>query len=555
MVQEQLTRRSFVAGAALASATLAGSATALATEANASAATEVAWDKEADVVVVGTGTVAVAAIAASRLGAGSVIVLEKLGIFGGTTAMSGQGVGIPCNHVWQEDGCAATPEEVLEYYRVSSNSRVDLDVAQSYIDHGDEYLRWTEDEFGFTWGYVEMMGNAYSDYYDPISGYGAHHRPVAVQSINGETDIKCWTFYEQAINEDPNIELLMESPATRLVTDASGAVVGVIATQGDTELAIKANKAVILGTGGYEHNASMRAQHLPFPLVCSQTCTGNTGDGQRMAQSVGADLAYMDRCWGLPHVYLGEKDPALMAQDNELQPVGSSSDPGSFRGLPGMVLVNYRGERVANECASYDTFNRVFGTFDTDTSSFSNIPLYAVIDQKYVAPWGLPGAAEDGTPSEEYWVKEDTLEEVAEKLGIDVDGFVKEMEQFNADAERGIDPKFHRGEHDFDLNTTGAYLNFTGVDSGTPNPLLSPLVNPPFYGIKYVPGTFGTCGGAKINKNAQVVNVNGEPIRGLYAVGNCSSGVAGGNYAHGGITVGQGSVMGFVAAKHIAGQL
>lgn len=159
------------------------------------------------------------------------------------------------------------------------------------------------------------------------------------------------------------------------------------------------------------------------------------------------------------------------------------------------------------------------------------------------------------TPSEDYWVKGDTLEEVAEKLGIDVEGFVKEMEAFNANVEQGVDPKFHRGEHDYDRNTLGTYLGFTGADSGTPNPFLSPMVNPPFYGIKYAPGTFGTCGGVRVNKNSQALDVNGEPIQGLYAVGNCSMGVAGGNYAHGGITVGQGSVMSYVAVRHILGEL
>ena len=68
-----------------------------------------------------------------------------------------------------------------------------------------------------------------------------------------------------------------------------------------------------------------------------------------------------------------------------------------------------------------------------------------------------------------------------------------------------------------------------------------------------MPGTCGTCGGLKINESAQVMSVGGNPIEGLYAVGNCSSGVSGGMYMHGGMTVGSGAVMSWVAVRHLLG--
>ena len=82
------------------------------------------------------------------------------------------------------------------------------------------------------------------------------------------------------------------------------------------------------------------------------------------------------------------------------------------------------------------------------------------------------------------------------------------------------------------------------------NPVLAPLATPPFYGAVYVPGTCGTGGGLTINENAQVMSAFGEPIPGLYAAGNCSSGVSGGRYVHGGISIGSGAVMGWIAVHH-----
>lgn len=147
-----------------------------------------------------------------------------------------------------------------------------------------------------------------------------------------------------------------------------------------------------------------------------------------------------------------------------------------------------------------------------------------------------------------HFVKADTLEELAEKLGIDAAGLAAEITAFNENAAKGVDPVYHRGEKHLDINTTGV---MAGSRTDLANPVLAPLATGPFYGAVYVPGTCGTAGGLTINENAQVVNVNGEPIEHLYAVGNCSSGVSGGTYVHGGISLGSGAVMSWVAVNHV----
>ncbi|WP_165248876.1 FAD-dependent oxidoreductase [Adlercreutzia sp. ZJ141] len=564
--EEGVSRRKFLMGGALLASSavigagLAGCSPSTSDSSSSAAGSgDTSWDKEADIVVVGTGTVAVAAMAASHYGAGKIIVLEKTDLFGGTTIFSGQGMGIPLCHVHGDNAANDTMEAVLEYYKNASGGRADLSVGEAFATNGDRFVTWMEETYGMTFGFTVGEG-FFGDYYDPVEGYlGIGRNPISVTSIEGENEgTTAWTYFNKRIMADENTELLLGTPATSLVTDENGAVIGVVANDGSSDIRIKANKAVILGTGGFEHNAHMRQQYLSMPLIGLQSCEGNTGDGHKMGMKVGADVAYMDRCWGLPHVYLGDKNPREMVLNNEAIAtlgVGSDAvfDAASYRGFPGSVVVNAKGRRIGNECSSYDTFNRSFGVFDSGDNDQPNIESYLVFDATYVPSFGrFAGAGEDGTLPEAY-VKADSLEELADKLGIEKETFVSEMAAFNENASQGVDPVFHRGEHEYDINTTGGFMAKSGRDVSGDNPVLSPVSTPPFYGVKYVPGTFGTNGGLRIDAHSQVLSVDGEPIAGLYAVGNCSSGVAGGCYAHGGFTVGSGSVMSWVAVRHILG--
>ncbi len=559
-----LSRRRFLQGGALLTGgILAGSSLMACSSSGEEGSTETSetsesWDEEADIVVVGTGTVAVAAMAASYYGAGKIVVCEKMDTFGGTTIYSGQGMGIPLNHVHGDYSANDSLDEVLKYYKAASGGRADLEVGESYATNGDKFVSWLEDAYGMTFTYTMGTELVYGDYYEPCEGYLAVGRnPIVVDTIEGEADgTTLWSFFSKSLDADENVELMFGTPATELITDSTGAVIGVVANDGKNDIRIKANKAVILGTGGFEHDADMRKKYLPAPLVALCSNSGNTGDGQKMGMKIGADVANMDRVWGLPHEYLGETDPWELIENNEvvnsLTGSEASQDSGQVRGLPGSVIVNAKGRRIGNESSSYSTFNCSFGNFDSGENTQPSLVSYLVFDSTYVAPWGLPGIDADGNLPDAY-VTADTLEELAEKLGIDQEGFIDEMTEFNANAAEGVDPVFHRGEREFDVNTAGYYSAAAGTDTLTSNPVLSPVATPPFYAVPMVPGTFGTSGGLVIDANAQVKNVDGEVIPGLYAVGNCSCGVAGGIYAHGGMTVGSGAVMSWVAVRHALG--
>lgn len=544
-------RRSFVtgaaavAGAAMAGVALTGSAPAVAR------ADGQTWDVEADVVVVGTGTAAMAAVAALDYGAQSVVVLEKLGIFGGTTAMSGQGLGIPLSDAAAEAGFEDREEKVLSYYRNATNGRWDEAVSRSYIANGNEFLRWTRGALGTTWGFTSP---AFQDYYEPLEGFLPQGRgSLFAVSVDGYAEgeaPRLWALVEQKLAADERCTVMLNTPATGLVVE-NGAVVGVEATDpSGATLRIRADKGVVLGTGGFDYNDALRKDCLPFPLFVTNACSGNTGDGHLMGMKIGAATAYMDCVWGLPCFLPAGEDVDAMIDENRIASTFVGNDWAMWRGKPGAVVVNRSGRRFGDEAQVYGNFNLDFGQFSSGMGGYPNIPAFFICDSAFAAVYTLPGQAAVGDPVPDNFVVADTLAELAEKLGIDPAGLEEEIAQFNEDARTGVDPKFGRGAKSIDVNTTGL---FAGMRTDIANPCLAPVEVGPFYGAVYVPGTCGTCGGLKTDANAQVVDLSGAPIAGLYAVGNCSFGVSGGKYLHGGMTVGSGCVMGWVAVRHMLG--
>ncbi|MEG0026848.1 MAG: FAD-binding protein [Raoultibacter sp.] len=552
-MKEQISRRSFLAaaGAGALGLGLAGCAGSQNNKEAGASSGAVSWDKETDILVVGSGTAAFAALAAKKYGAESVLLIEKESTWGGTSATSGGGVGIPLTTAAKNEGVQDSLEKVLTYYKQASQGRADEAVVESYVSNGDAFLKWTGEALGFEWGLSPQK--LFQDYYEPLDGFLPFGRGcISVVSINGEkksqTGPAVWAVLQKAV-EEAGVEVLMETAADDLIVEGN-VVVGVRASTKKGKLNIRAKTAVILGTGGFEHNDDMRSRYLPSPLLATNSCVGNTGDAQRMGMKIGANLSHMDRSWGVPFFLPAGKDPAVMILNNEIVFDMKGTDWAMYRPRPGAIVVNRRGERIGDESAAYDTYNRVFSDFDTRTMTFFNIPAFFICDSGCASAYPFPGTKAPGDPMPDFFVKADTLEELADKLGIDKAGLAAEVASFNEGASNGKDPKYHRGESNFSILTCGTIM---GSRTDIPNQVLAPLLTPPFYGAMYVPGTCGTNGGLTINGNAQVVNLQGEAIPQLYAVGNCSSGVSGGAYCHGGMTLGSGSVMGWVAVRHALG--
>jgi len=552
-LSNELSRADFLKRTAAAGLGLAafGALTACSTDGSATG-DAVTWDKEVDVLVVGSGTVAWAGLAAIDAGAASVLVIEKTQTWGGTSALSGGGMAIPLSYLETEAGIEDNRDDVIAYYTAASQNRGNSELIAAYVDNGNLFLEWTRDKLGWKW--VLPPVPMFQDYYEPLAGFRAFGRgnisPV-FDDPNLSSGPGAWQTLQTQLTEK-GAEILLSTAAKSLVKDATGAVTGVVATAEDgSEIRIHALKGVILGTGGFDHNAEMRKAYLTTPIMATVACLGNTGDARRMGMEIGAALGTMTGSWGLP--FLANTTvtaPAMLPEEIIYDFAGF--DWGGYRCQPGAVVVNRYGQRIGDEGSMYAVFNRAFEQYDTSAKDYRNLPAYFICDSMFTTYYTLPGGKAPGEIPE-WMVSANTLEELADKLGIDKAGLSAEMAAIIANAANGVDPVWHRGEYSIDQTAANMFSLYGLTRPDLKNAALAPVATGPFYGGSYVPGSFGTCGGLKIDANAQVVHVNGEPIPGLYAVGNCAMSVSGGAYAAGGMTVGSGSVMAWVAARHAMG--
>jgi DNA-binding NarL/FixJ family response regulator/succinate dehydrogenase/fumarate reductase flavoprotein subunit len=491
------------------------------------AAQDIVWDEEVDVVVVGSGTGQMAALRAVDLGL-SVIVLEKSATLGGTMGISGGGIWIPNNFLMREQGIPDSREEALEYLHYLTAGQADPDLITAFIDHCNEAIAFMR-QIGIEWEFLPV----FNDYYPEFPGGKAHGRTLTPLLPNMDANkggALVRHMCEHAVAR--GVRYFLNTPAKRLVVDEDGKVAGVTAEHDQKEFSIRARRGVVLASGGFDHNQSMASNFLRGPLHYTSAVPSNTGDGHLMGMALGAGLRHMNERWGWPVFYDTDHQTAINALANEL-------------GRPGAVVVNRKGLRIMNEAGPYDAVTRAFYTFDTGKYEYCNIPSFVLIDSEHRSRYTF-ASYPPGAELPHWIVKANTLSELARALKIEPVEFEATIEEFNRHAMQGIDPDFQRGESSFDRITAGDPERET-----LPNICLAPLISPPFYGTPIWPGALGTSGGLQINQHAQVLNVWGNIIPGLYAVGNTAGSPFGGAYPGGGGTLSAGLVFGFLAANHL----
>ncbi len=529
-VNKAISRRSFlksaaVAGVATAGAGVLGSVPGL--KGRPVSAQDVSWTHEVDVVVVGSGTGQAAALRAAVNGL-RVIVLEKAATVGGTTGISGGGIWAPNNSRMAEVGIPDSREQALEYLSHATFGQSTPELMEAFVDNVNPMVEFLTSQ-GIAWDFRVL----FNDYYPEFPGGVPEGRGLdPISTIEGARYGGALVRMLQQACEAAGVQFLFSHAAQRLVTDASGAVVGVQADFEGTEVNVRAQRGVVIATGGFDHNPEMATHFLRGPLYYPSAARGNTGDGQLMGMALGANLRNMNESFGWP-VFKTEGDAGRNALATEL-------------GKPGTILVNKRGHRFLNEAGAYDPTVRPFYNYDNGTHTYVNIPGVLIVDSDYVSHYGTLGYQPISDPLPEWIKKADTLDELAELFGIDPVALAATVEQFNANAAQGIDPEFHRGESAFDQLTGGDRAR-----TDVPHPNLKPVTEAPFYAAEVWPGALGTCGGLQVNGKAQVLNVWGEVIPGLYAVGNASGNPMGAGYPGGGCTIGVGMTYGYIAADDL----
>ncbi|MCC6612832.1 MAG: FAD-binding protein [Anaerolineae bacterium] len=500
----------------------------VAAQASAHPAASVTWDRVADVVVVGSGTGLMAALRAADAGL-STLVLEKADFIGGTMAISGGGLWIPNNYRMRDAGIADSREEALEYIRHATLGQSDPELCVTFVDYCNQAIEFLR-EVGIEW---DFMPN-FNDYYPELPGGRPRGRTLRPMNAWGEpvagpelTEM----MYQASVAR--GVEFVLNAAAHRLVVDDDGTIVGVVTEVDGREAYFGARRGVVLAAGGFDHNRTMVKNFLRGPLYYTSAVPANTGDGHVMGMALGASLRNMNEWWGWPVFFDPEQGQVISALATEL-------------GKPGAIVVNRRGERFMNEAGAYDSGTRAFFAFDNGTYEYNNIPGYVIVDAGHRSRYTLAGhEPESPLPG---WIKQaDSLDELAAALEIDAETLARTVATFNESAARGLDPEFHRGESEFDLMTAG-----DPARADIPNSCLAPIIQPPYYGAPIWPGALGTSGGLQTNTQAQVLNVWGKVIRGLYAVGNTAGSPLAGGYPGGGGTLSAGLTFAYIAANTLA---
>ena len=321
-------------------------------------------------------------------------------------------------------------------------------------------------------------------------------------------------------------------------------MVGAIFKTPEGLVKITAKHGVVLATGGFPHDDVRKKQlfkHVALGTPHLSAAPGtNTGDGLKLAESVGASV-----CDHLPWAGAWAPVSLIPRLDGTL---------GRFphlveRGKPGLIAVLPSGKRVTNEGDSYPAFIKDLFKY-TEEGALAR--CWLICDHKFIRRYGL-GAVKPFPISMQPWIdngylkQPNSLDVLAQKCGINITNFVDTVANYNGHAVKGEDPEFHRG--------STPYQKAQGDAIQQPNPCIAPIQKGPFYAVQIVPGSLGTFAGLITDNNACVVDRNTQlPIKGLYAVGNDMNSIMGGQYPSGGITLGPAMTFGYIAAHHLAKQ-
>lgn len=418
------------------------------TESAAQAGTDV--PVETELVVVGAGGAGLAAAIAAADGGAQVTLIEKMAFVGGTTVMAS-----------------------TAYNAGGSSIQLSMDEPYTADDYYDKLTSGVGYEDPRNRNLADLSGPAC----DWLSGLGADLGKVQNGSQHTTSDGSAFGPALVAALSDAvdarDITLLTQTEAVSLLTDESGAVTGVTAKNEEGTFPIHA-QAVILATGGFASNPEMVADYTPdwagYPSTAS---VGATGDGIRMAQEAGAALDLMDLA-----------GPQTVAYDTGHGAVSLTNVR-----YNGAIIVNEEGQRFVNELGLTSAIGQ-------ETKKQTGGHAYLIFDQVSVDRAALMQSYKERG----YFTEADTLQELAQQLGIDEAQLAGTVETWQGYYDAGQDDDFGR------------------TDS-----MFSRIDTPPYYGALISPASQTTYGGILIDLQAHALREDGSVIPGLYAAGETAA--------------------------------
>ena len=485
---------------------------------------------DADIVIVGAGGAGMtAAITAAEEGK-SVVILESQSMVGGNSvrATGGMNAGKTVYQDENEFGESAGVEKTLktaaekyadnetitalaktvseqwaEYQKnptgyFDSVELMELDtmiggkgindpaLVETLCSNSADAIDWL-DEHGITLHSVSSFGGA---------SVKRIHRPVDAEGKTVSVGSYMIPLLEENC-EKAGVQILLNTTANEILTDANGAAAGIKATGSTGETVTVNAKAVVLTTGGFGANLDMVVKYKPeLKGFMTTNAAGIQGQGIEMAEAIGAATVDMDQI---------QIHPTVEANTAALITEGLRGD--------GAVLINAEGKRFIDEVGTRDV---VSAAEIAQTGSYS----WLVVDQAMVdASSVIQGYIKKG-----YTVTGETYEELGKAMGVDEAAFAETMNTWNGYVDAKNDPDFGRTSFANKLDTA------------------------PYYAIKVTAGVHHTMGGLTINTNTEVLKEDGSVIPGLFAAGEVTGGVHGANRL-GGNAVADFTVFGRIAGK------
>lgn len=435
-----------------------------------------AIEEECDVCVVGSGGAALAAAVTAAEAGKSVVMLEKMDIYGGNTNAGEGTLNAP-------DPDRQTPMGVEDsvdlYYRQTfegGDSTGDPALVRILAENALDAVHW-----------MESHGMVYEDeVFTAIGGLWCRGHAPKVEKKGEQGGSYYVSHLKDAADASGKVTLYTDAKVESLVSEG-GAVTGVSGTRPSSGASVKVTaKSVVLATGGYARNAELAKQYdkrvtddMPSSNVCS-----STGDGLGLGEGVGAGLRNMELVQIHP---LG--DP---------QNGGVATFVGNWLGVENYVMVNDEGNRFVREDERRDTIADAI-------LEQTNDEMWLLVDSTNIA---ADRAAEiDDLVEKGHSYRSDYLDDLADQIGVPAETLVKTVDGYNACVAAGTD---------------------TQIDPGK-ELLGSPIETPAFYASKRIPTIHYTMGGLRIDTSAQVLTEAGEPIGNLFAAGEVTGGVQGSN--------------------------
>ena len=484
---------------------------------------------DADVVVVGAGGAGMTAAITAAAEGKSVVILESQSMVGGNSvrATGGMNAGKTVyqdeNELGESAGVEKTLKTAAEKYAdnetitalaktvseqwaayqanptgyfdsvelmeldtmIGGKGINDPELVETLCANSADAIDWL-DEHGITLHNVSSFGGA---------SVKRIHRPV---NAEGKT-VSVGSYMIPLLEENckkAGVQILLNTTANEILTDANGAAAGIKATGSTGETVTVNAKAVVLTTGGFGANLDMVVKYKPeLKGFMTTNAAGIQGQGIEMAQAIGAATVDMDQI---------QIHPTVEANTAALITEGLRGD--------GAILINEEGQRFIDEVGTRDV---VSAAEIAQTGSYS----WLVVDQAMVdASSVIQGYIKKG-----YTVTGETYEELGKAMGVDETAFAETMNTWNGYVEAKNDPDFGRTSFANPLNTA------------------------PYYAIKVTAGVHHTMGGLKINTNTEVLKADGSVIPGLFAAGEVTGGV------HGANRLGGNAVADFTVFGRIAG--